>query len=344
MSGVSNIHSENQAETNSPLNREELIGLNELAGRLPQINGRRRQSARCGDGASRESGASGWSTFAAAGSSPPASRRSAVSPSAWRPSWWPLTRNGWSGLGTSRARGPSRCSAGSGGFAQPRNASRRRVSDMLLQDPQKHIGSNVRIRPHGRRRHFGRGRLIGIEGKQAVVQPFQRHRQLERVPLEDIHTWAAGNAQPMETPNQPTSSQTPAEVPPTPPPPAQTAPTGDKLFTDGPWVVADVTNAKFFVSSWAGFKPELESRQGLRQSPRRQPLRNDRPQVPRGGPGQGASADRSGGAGVPARAVSSNGRCLGNSPNACRAPGSVAAERAWNQRCRAFTGRPSRGL
>ena len=41
MSGVSNIHSENQAETNSPLNREELIGLNELAGRLPQINGRR---------------------------------------------------------------------------------------------------------------------------------------------------------------------------------------------------------------------------------------------------------------------------------------------------------------
>ncbi len=97
--------------------------------------------------------------------------------------------------------------------------------------------------------------LVGIEGKQAVVQPFQRHRQLERVPLEDIHTWAAGNAQPMETPNQPTSSQTPAEVPPTPP--AQTAPTGDKLFTDGPWVVADVTNARFFVSSWAGFKPEL---------------------------------------------------------------------------------------
>lgn len=70
---------------------------------------------------------------------------------------------------------------------------------MLLQDPQQHIGRNVRIRSHGRSQHFARGRLVSVEGKYAVVQLFHRHRQLERVPLEDIHTWAAGNAKPMET-------------------------------------------------------------------------------------------------------------------------------------------------
>lgn len=113
---------------------------------------------------------------------------------------------------------------------------------MLIENPEQYIGSNIRIRSHGRNQHFGRGRLVGVEGRHAIVQPFQRHRQLERVPLEDVYTWAAGNPQFMQTPLKISS---------------RTSVANEDLAVEGPWVVADVVNAKFFVSTWAGFKPEL---------------------------------------------------------------------------------------
>lgn len=114
---------------------------------------------------------------------------------------------------------------------------------MRLADPQQHIGGNVRIRSHGSSQHFGRGRLVGVEGGYGLVRPFGRHRQTERVPLSDIHTWAAGNAAARgdAAVTQASAAEQPA---------AEVQP--EEL-----WVVADVENVRFFASTWGGFKPEL---------------------------------------------------------------------------------------
>lgn len=112
---------------------------------------------------------------------------------------------------------------------------------MQIANPQEHVGCNVRMRPHNGQKHFGRGRLVRIEGQYGVVRPFQRHRKEERVPLSDLHTWAAGNPVNME--EQQNNSSTPAAV-------------GDAVTEDA-WVVADLDNARFYASPWAGFKPEL---------------------------------------------------------------------------------------
>lgn len=70
---------------------------------------------------------------------------------------------------------------------------------MQLTDPRLFIGSYARMRPRDGNKHFGRGRLVRIAGKFGIVQPLQRHRQLHRVPLADLHTWTAGNIARRET-------------------------------------------------------------------------------------------------------------------------------------------------
>jgi len=115
---------------------------------------------------------------------------------------------------------------------------------MQIVNPREHVGCNVRIRPHGSSPHFGRGRLLGIEGQCGIVKPFQRHRKEERIPLDDIYSWAAGNTQPAGVSKMEGVGAEP-----------------DKDRAESPtqdlWVVADVDNVQFFVSTWAGFKPEL---------------------------------------------------------------------------------------
>ncbi|MCE5280302.1 MAG: hypothetical protein ABFD92_07670 [Planctomycetaceae bacterium] len=125
---------------------------------------------------------------------------------------------------------------------------------MHLHNPHEHIGSNVRIRSHGSSQHFGRGRLIRIEGQFGIVQPFQRHRKKERVPLTDLHTWAAGN---VNHPQPPPSSEQPQQ-PEKAEPVIQTATQQvEQAIQGGPWIVADVDNMRFYVSPYHGFKPEL---------------------------------------------------------------------------------------
>jgi hypothetical protein len=63
---------------------------------------------------------------------------------------------------------------------------------MQLENPQQYVGSYVRIRPHNGNRHFGRAKLIEVEGRFAVVKPFG-HGKEERVPVTDLHSWASGN-------------------------------------------------------------------------------------------------------------------------------------------------------
>ncbi|MCE5327857.1 MAG: hypothetical protein LLG01_15735 [Planctomycetaceae bacterium] len=124
---------------------------------------------------------------------------------------------------------------------------------MQLANPHQHVGSNVRIRSHGSSQHFGRGRLLRVEGQFGIVQPFQRHRKEERVPLTDLHTWSAGN---VNHPQQPQSSQKPQQ-PEKAEPVIQSATQVEQAIQDGPWIVADVDNVRFFVSTYRGFKPEL---------------------------------------------------------------------------------------
>lgn len=113
---------------------------------------------------------------------------------------------------------------------------------MQLVNPQQHVGSNVRFRSQGANKHFGRGKLLRIEGKCAIVKPFQRHRQEVRIPLAEVHTWAAGNFE-----RQLMTSDTRGGTP----------TVALAAETEGPWIVADTTNIRFFVSPWSGFKPEL---------------------------------------------------------------------------------------
>lgn len=54
-------------------------------------------------------------------------------------------------------------------------------------------GDCVRLVPRGHKRHFGRGRILAIHGSIALVQPFGRHRRIERMPLADLHFWKSAN-------------------------------------------------------------------------------------------------------------------------------------------------------
>ena len=54
-------------------------------------------------------------------------------------------------------------------------------------------GMLVRVSPKfriGRKSpHFGRALVVAIDGDDVIIQPFGRHRQLERVPLAGVRIW-----------------------------------------------------------------------------------------------------------------------------------------------------------
>lgn len=55
------------------------------------------------------------------------------------------------------------------------------------------IGDYVRIQPSGSEKHFGRGRVVGIEGTYALVLPLHRHRHSERFLLSHLLPWKSAN-------------------------------------------------------------------------------------------------------------------------------------------------------
>lgn len=63
---------------------------------------------------------------------------------------------------------------------------------MTITEANRYVGCLVRISPHsrgGRTKHWGRARLVAVDGRRCWIRPLGRHRQDETIDPSHIKLW-----------------------------------------------------------------------------------------------------------------------------------------------------------
>lgn len=132
---------------------------------------------------------------------------------------------------------------------------------MTPEEAQMYVKGNVRTKPAGRHQHFGRARLLALDGRRATIQPFG-HRDIEVVDVDQLAHWKAGNPELFASkPAQPQNRPQPKENPMPAPAPTPAAPVASPTYTPELYMEAMIAPKTSMLTQVAAIVADLDMAQ-----------------------------------------------------------------------------------